>query len=312
MIGKIEKVHLREIWEHEAHNFTEWLENNLDIFKDVIDFKIINPKREHGTENFRVDLVAEDESGNKVVIENQLEKSNHDHLGKVITYLASVDATKAIWIVSEPRQEHIKAVSWLNESGLASFYLLKIEGIKIGDSNPAPLLTLIVGPSETSLEAGETKKNYTERNIELKDFWKYLLNKAKAQNTVHSNISPRMYHWLGTSSGISGINYNYTIGQHEGKIEVYIDRGKDGEINLKIFESLFSHKDQIEKSFGGPLVWEEMPGKRACRIAQYFENGGFKDVDKWEEITEEMIKGMTKMIKVFDPYLNEIKKSLSL
>src|SRR5205085_6047016 len=129
-----------------------WLENNLDILENVFDFKLTTRTREHSTGNFSVDLVAEDDSGNIVIIENQLEKSNHDHLGKIITYLASVDASKAIWIVSEPRQEHIKAISWLNESGLAEFYLLKIQGIKIGDSHPAPLLTLIVGPSEEARE----------------------------------------------------------------------------------------------------------------------------------------------------------------
>ncbi|HQK64961.1 MAG TPA: DUF4268 domain-containing protein, partial [Tenuifilaceae bacterium] len=148
MIGKIEKVPLRNIWKHEAKDFTTWLQNNIDVLTQVLDFQISNVEREQSTGNFNVDLVAEDENGNPVIIENQLEKSNHDHLGKVITYLASIGAGKAIWIVSEPRQEHVKAISWLNESTAAEFYLFKIEGIKIGNSDPAPLLTLIVGPSE--------------------------------------------------------------------------------------------------------------------------------------------------------------------
>ena len=114
MIGKITKVPLRNIWKHEAKDFTSWLQNNIDVLNQVIDFQLSNVEREQSTGNFNVDLVAEDDDGNPVIIENQLEKSNHDHLGKVITYLASIGASKAIWIVSEPRQEHIKAISWLN------------------------------------------------------------------------------------------------------------------------------------------------------------------------------------------------------
>jgi RecB family endonuclease NucS len=79
MVGKIEKVALREIWKHEAHDFTTWLENNIDVLNSVLDFQLSPPEREKNTGNFNVDLVAEDENGNIVVIENQLEKSNHDH-----------------------------------------------------------------------------------------------------------------------------------------------------------------------------------------------------------------------------------------
>jgi hypothetical protein len=95
-----------------------------------------------------VDLVAEEEGGGTVVIENQLENSNPDHLGKPITYTAFTDARAAVWIVLEPRPEHVRAISGIYESAPVEFYLLKIEGIRIGDSTPAPLLTLIVGPSE--------------------------------------------------------------------------------------------------------------------------------------------------------------------
>ncbi len=78
--------------------------------------------------------MAEDDSGNLVIIENQLERSNHDHLGKLITYLTALEAKVAIWIVREPRPEHVKAVAWLNETSSAAFYLVKVEAIQIGES----------------------------------------------------------------------------------------------------------------------------------------------------------------------------------
>ena len=149
MIGRLQRVvNLREVWEHEALHFTPWLEENIDVLNNEIDLSLSIVEREQAAGDFSVDLVAEDESGNPVIIENQLERSNHDHLGKLITYLTAIGAKAAIWIVEDPRPEHIGAISWLNESSAASFYLLKLEAVRIEDSPLAPLLTLIVGPSE--------------------------------------------------------------------------------------------------------------------------------------------------------------------
>jgi hypothetical protein len=130
MIGRLQRVPLREVWKHEAHDFTQWLEQNIDVLNDVLDFTLVNVEREKKTEStFSVDLVAESEDGATVIIENQLEKSNHDHLGKLITYLTAMQAKAAIWIVSEPRPEHVAAIAWLNEVAGADFYLLKIEAV---------------------------------------------------------------------------------------------------------------------------------------------------------------------------------------
>lgn len=310
MIGKIEKVPLRDIWKHEALDFTTWLQNNIDVLNSVLDFQISTPEREQSTGNFNVDLVAEDENGNLVVIENQLEKSNHDHLGKVITYLASVGAGKAIWIVSEPRQEHVKAISWLNESTSAEFYLFKIEGIKIGDSAAAPLLTLIVGPSEEVREAGVTKKEYAERHHLRKEFWQFLLEKAKEKTKLHSNITPGMYSWIGTGAGIGGVTFNYVIGQHDGKVELYIDHDKEtGEKNKEIFDKLFSNKKQIEDIFGESLEWERLDGKRASRIAKHFDKYGYRDNEKWEELSSQMIDSMIRLDKALTPFIQKIRTS---
>jgi len=308
MIGKIQKVHLREIWRHEAQDFTTWLQANIDVLNSVLPFQLSNVEREQNTGNFSVDLVAEDDEGSLVVIENQLEKSDHDHLGKLITYLASVGAGKAIWIVSDPRAEHIKAVSWLNES-IAEFYLFKIEGIKIGDSAPAPLLTLIIGTSKEVREAGETKKEYAERHYLRKEFWVHLLEMAKAKTKLHSNISPNIYSWIGTGAGIGGVSYNYVIGKHDSKIELYIDKDKgDGLENKAIFDQLYKNKKEIEEKFGGELSWEKLEGKRASRIAKYFSNGGFRsEKEKWDEIGGPMIDGMIKMVDALSPYIEKIK-----
>lgn len=142
MIGKISRVPLREVWKHEAYDLTRWLEQNIDVLSDAVGLPLANPEREQAAGTFSVDLVAEDAAGNPVVIENQLGRTDHDHLGKLLTYMVTVGAKTAIWVAAEPRSEHVSTVAWLNESSAASFYLLKIEAIRIGDSPPAPLLTL--------------------------------------------------------------------------------------------------------------------------------------------------------------------------
>jgi RecB family endonuclease NucS len=110
-IGKIQRVPLREVWRHEAHDFTAWLRDNIDVLNDALNLSLSNAEREQAAGDFSVDLVAEDESENPVVIENQLEKSNHDHLGKLLTYLVAIGARTAIWIVADPRPEHVSAIA---------------------------------------------------------------------------------------------------------------------------------------------------------------------------------------------------------
>lgn len=305
-IGKIERVSLRSIWPHEARDFTVWLMENIDVLNSALDFHLVNPEREKSAGDFNVDLVAEDEDGNLVVIENQLEKSNHDHLGKVVTYLSAVGASKAIWIVAEPKQEHVKAMSWLNESSSSEFYLLKIEGIKIEGSLPAPLFTLIVGPSDEVRGAGATKKEYAERHQIRNRFWTLLLEKAKAKTKLHANISPGMYSWVGTGSGIRGVTYNYVVGQHDSKVELYIDKGTAAE-NKEIFDKLKDKKETIERSFGGRLSWERLDTKRASRIARHFEKGGYRDEANWEAIADVMIDAMIALERSLSPLIARMK-----
>ena len=120
MIAKIERVSLRDVWPHEAYDFTQWLEENIDVLSEAIDRNIVNAEREKKTEStLSVDLVAVDEAGSSIIIENQLEKSDHDHLGKLITYLTAMQANTAVWIVAVPRPEHVAALTWLNESSSA-------------------------------------------------------------------------------------------------------------------------------------------------------------------------------------------------
>jgi hypothetical protein len=311
MIGKIERVKLREVWKHEALDFTRWLEENIDVLNDALDLTIINADREQAAGDFSVDIVGEDNAGNVVVIENQLERSDHDHLGKLLTYLTALEAKIAIWIVSEPRPEHVKAISWLNEGSSASFYLVKVEAIKIGDSPPAPLLTLITGPSEEAINAGATKKEIAERYAIRKRFWTGLLEKSRQKTKLHAGISASQYNWIGSSVGLpSGLGLNYAVRVHDAQVELYIDADRDtGEGNTAILEQLKVHQQRIEQAFGGSLDWESLEGKRACRITKKVSVGGWQDEEKWPEAQDALVDSMIALEASLRPFLGEIKTS---
>ncbi len=257
MIGKIKRVPLREVWKHEALDFTTWLQENIEVLNDVLDASFSGAEREQAAGNFSVDLISEDELGNPVVIENQLEKSDHDHLGKLLTYLVAFDAKVAIWIVSEPRPEHVSTITWLNESMSASFYMVKVEAIQIGDSLPAPLLTLVVGPSEEGRKVGKTKEEWAEREDVRYRFWKKLLERSKGRTKLHANISPSRGNWIGAGAGKSGLAFNYAALAHSARAELVIDRGRDAdEVNEAIFNTFLESKQHIvlQRHFSEPCV----------------------------------------------------------
>ena len=307
MIGSLRRVSLREVWPHEAQDFTPWLAENIDVLNNAIDLSLSIIEREQAAGDFIVDLVAEDESGNPVIIENQLERSNHDHLGKLITYLTQIGARAAIWIVADPRPEHISAISWLNESSSASFYLLKLEAVRIEDSLPAPLLTLIVGSSEESQEFGETKKELKGRHILRHRFWTSLLERAKEETLLHANSSPVQGSEVWTTVK-RGLSFRYLIRQHGSGVELYIDRGREADSeNNEIFDTLEKAKGKIKEVFGEPLEWQRLEGQRSCRIGKQLSLGGYRDDEKkWQEIQDAMIDTMIRLEEAFRPHIDRL------
>jgi hypothetical protein len=273
-IGKLEEVPLRELWKHEEFGFSAWLEKNLAELATAIGITLSDPKREVTTGSFSVDLVAENEEGAQVVIENQLNATDHDHLGKVLTYLTNLDAKTAIWISKQPRPEHIRAIQWLNETTPddVAFYMVRLAAYRIGGSSPAPLFTVIVGPSIESKAFGKNKKDLAERHVVRLRFWEQLLRLAREKELMlHAQRSPTKDHWLSAGAGIrSGVHYNYLAWmENEVGIELYIDTGDAAE-NKQLFDAFRAKKTQIEQDFGAPLLWERLDAKRASRIIENY------------------------------------------
>ena len=276
-IQKLRRVKLRDVWKHEAHDFTRWLVENIDVVSEATGVELAGAEPEQSVGSFSVDVVAETEAGETVAIENQLERSDHDHLGKLLTYTSNLDARVAIWIVAEPRPEHVAAVTWLNEAGLAAFYLLKVEAVAIGDSAPAPLLTLIVGPTDETSSIGASKKGLAHAEELRLRFWTGVLAEAKKTSTLHAGVSPNKYTWVGTGAGKSGLGFNYVVKRHGSRAELYIDL-KQPELSEAVFHQLHEHRNDIEARFGGALNWDVLPGRQSCRISVEMP-GGYEDLD---------------------------------
>lgn len=309
MIGKLERVPLREVWSHEAYDFTQWLEQNIDVINEALDLDIVSVDREQAAGKFSIDLVGEDQAGRKLIIENQLEKSDHDHLGKLITYLTAMQANAAIWIVREPRPEHVAAIGWLNQSLDADFYMVKVEAVRIGNSPAAPLLTLISGPSQEAKDVGMARKEFAERYAIRNRWWTDLIERSKPKSRLHAHITPGDYSWIGVSSGFRGLNFNYSVKQDSRTAELYIDRGKGCEDeNKALFDQLEEHKAEIEAAFGGPLNWEGLEGKRACRISLTLADGGYRSADElWPQLQDTQIDAMIRLERAMKPFIQKLK-----
>ena len=313
-IGKIKKVPLRNLWKKEDKDFTRWLEENIDYLNDILEFDISIESREEKVGPFRVDLYGEDNFGNKVIIENQLEKTDHDHLGKVLTYLINLEAKTAIWISSNPTDEHTKVIEWFNEVTPDNilFYLIKLEAIEIeGQPVAAPLFTIVKGPSIQAKQLGAEKKEFAQRHVLRKKFWTELLERSKGKTKICANVSPGTDHWLSTGIGKAGIVLSYLITNKYAGCELCFARGKseykEENVNKTWFDQLFKCKEEIERDFGASLNWKRLDDKWSSKIICEYQGLTLKDEDKWAEIQDEMIAAMIRFEKVFKARVRNLK-----
>ena len=295
----------RELWDSESSDFTPWLAEHIEYLNDELGTSFSVLEREKATPTgFSIDLVVEDEDERtKGIIEAQLTESDHKHLGQVLTYATAFEAEVAVWIVREPRYEHKKTIEWLNESTEKSFYLVSIEAIEV-DGTVAPLFTSVSEPSPAAKEIGDEKREPSEREIELEEFWEGLLAKSDAAFQLFQAISPKRQGWIGKSAGTGGVSYNYLIRNDYGGIELYIDTNSR-EDNKELFDRLVAKKVEIEDEFGGELEWRRLDDKRASRIRAEVVNAGLTEKDEWDRIQEEMVDAMQRFYQTFDRRITE-------
>lgn len=304
-LAKLKKVELREGWKHEANDFTKWLseEANLRLLSDEIGFDLKLIQTEAAVGDFHVDILAEEENtGRKIIVENQLEITNHDHLGKIITYASGIDAGVIVWIVKDVREEHRQAIDWLNEhtDENIEFYLLRIELWQIENSPLAPKFEMISKPNDWAKAVKESvgRGELTDTKIKQLEFWNQLREYSKKGNTKIRFQKAYPQHWTNISIGSSDAHIALTINSRDGFLttDIYIPNNKE------LYSLLSQHKDEIERELNEKLDWMELPEKKASRIRLSYP-GDFSDESKWELYFGWLLSATEKFRTVFPKYL---------
>lgn len=306
-LSKIKRLNLRDIWPNEAVDFTPWLAENIETLGEALGIDLELEAKEASVGDFSLDLLAKDlGSGRKVVIENQLTQTDHDHLGKLLTYAAGFGANSVIWIAESIREEHRQALDWLNQRTDidTDFFGVVIEVLQIDESKPAYNFKPVVFPNEwqkakrsQSIGAvgskGEAYRQYFQPLIdELRDKYKF---------TGARLAQPQP--WYAFTSGVPGVKINAVFAsKNRARVELYIDQG-DSKNNKALFDRLQGRKEEIEKQCGSLLEWERLDEKRASRISIVRDGKIENSTEELDEIRKWQIDKLLTLKRVFSPLL---------
>jgi hypothetical protein len=311
LLGKLERIPLRKAWAHEAGEFTPWLAqaDNLTLLAESLGLSELElVGTEHPVGDFKVDILCTDDGG-KVIIENQLEKTNHTHLGQILTYAAGVGARKVIWLAEAFRTEHVAALEFLNQhtTDELDFFAVEIELWRIGDSPMAPSFNVRVKPNDwakTGQQNAKAAATTTPTKQRQLKFWTGWQTWLQAKGSTLRTQKPLPQHWTNIALGRSGIHLAATVNSRESRLgmEVYI-----GHENSKaMFKQLKAHQADIDKALGNKLEWLELPDGHACRILQVRADSPLEDESEWPAYFAWLEQAALRMSEVFRPLAKEL------
>ncbi|MBS1641595.1 MAG: DUF4268 domain-containing protein [Bacteroidetes bacterium] len=302
--GEIVSVPMNQIWQHEERDFTPWLAQNIEKLGEALGgLQLEVEQTEVYAGNFQLDILAKEVSNNKVVvIENQIYKTDHKHLGQLITYASYFKADIIIWVSQEVTEEHRSAMDWLNNNtnDKLEFYAVEANIIKIDNSKPALNFKLKAFPNEWIKSGGNTPTIASTETGELyRAFFQKLLNELREKHRFTNARTGQPQSWYSFTSGIKGCIYGCSFARgSKVRAEVYIDTPSQ-EINKEIFRAFELLKVQLEQEFGEELQFEELPTKRASRIAVYRDGDIWTDTQTLDEIKNWCIEKLLKFKQVF-------------
>ena len=303
-LGKMKRIDdLRKVWPNEATNFTKWLaeEDNLEELGKAVGIDIDLEERESSVGSFNVDLFAiESGSGRKIIIENQLEDTNHDHLGKLITYASGKGAEVVIWIVKRARDEHRQAIEWLNQhtDSNIGFFLVEIELWQINDSLLAPKFNVVEKPNDWGKYMKRIEGMSETDRLKL-EFWQAFNDQMGSNSDFQQEFNlrkPQPCHWYDLSLGTSSYYISLNINTQKKKIDagLYIPNDKE------VFHRLQEHADAFKEAIGKDVEFRD--AGKSSRILLYH-SINVKDRAKWAEAATwmfEMALKFKKTVKTID------------
>lgn len=318
-LGRLEKVDLRRVWANEAVGFTPWLATaeNLALLGDAIGIDLELEAQEKNVGPFRADILCKDtDTGHWVLIENQLERTDHIHLGQLMTYAAGLQAVTIVWVAAEFTEEHRAALDWLNEitSERFRFFGVEIELWRIGNSPAAPKFNIVSKPNDWTKAVGQAARRIesealTNTKLQQLEFWSEFHDYLAACRSPIRPQKPYPQHWMNFGIGRTGFLLGALLHSPESWIgvELYLN----DEDAKTYFRLLKAQKDAIEQELGFELIWLELPERKGCRILHRLTEVKPLDQDRWPEYREWMRRHLEKFNAVFRPRIRTLDASTS-
>lgn len=310
-LGTLSRVPLRTAWQHEANQFTPWLSqaDNLNALADALGLsELVCVATEHWVGDFKLDILCTD-GDDQVIIENQLEETDHKHLGQILAYAAGVGAKKVIWVADSFRPEHASALEFLNDNTTdeLAFFGVRVELWRIGDSPLAPKFEVIVKPNNWA-KAGRVQARAATDASPTKQlqqrFWTALIEHLASKAPQIRPQKPRPQHWLNNSIGRSGFALNITANTRDERLGVEL--WMPGVAAKQHFSRLKAQQNDIEEKLGFKLDWQELPDSMACRIATWYPQASIEDEGRWSEYLDWLTQHLVKMDQVLRPIVKSL------
>ena len=276
-LGRLEQVDPLQVWALEERDFTPWLLQNGDALAAALEIDLELRQREHRVGPFELDLLGHDMTHDApLIVENQLTPTDHAHLGQLLTYAGGTDAATIVWIARTFREQHRQALDWLNErtDERTRFFGVELQVVRIGESQPAPLLKVVSAPNDWQKYARTAPgtAGQSPRQIAYAQFWSRVLERVAADHPTWTNrrsLDGHTQNWVDFPSPFRPSYYAMSFAQRNRlRHELYIDLGT-AEATTEMFERFHADRAAIEARYGTPLSWEPLPDKRASRIADY-------------------------------------------
>jgi hypothetical protein len=323
-LGQLQKVDIRNVWSNEAQDFTPWLaeEANIRLLGDTIGLELEVEAQEKDVGPFRADILCKDTAtGNWVLIENQLERTDHSHMGQLITYAAGLKAVTIIWIASRFTDEHRAALDWLNEitDGEFNFFGLEMEVWKIGESAAAPKFNIVCAPNNWTQTVSNKKKVIEQgdltgaKQLQL-EFWTAFREHVLDQDTIIKPTKPLPQVWMNISIGRSGFALvtvasttdieSQESNNHHLRVEFLMMNDAD----KTYFAQIESQKVAIENEFGGSIIWAESVGKKQSKLFVK-RIVDLDDRKQWPSYHEWLLKNLEKFHVIFAKRVKQLVSS---
>jgi len=295
----------RKVWTNEALDFTPWLAKpeNLQQLGEALEIELEVEAQEHSVGPFRADILCKQVGTNHwVLVENQLERTDHTHLGQLLTYAAGLDAVSIIWVSTQFTEEHRATLDWLNRitDDIVNFFGVELEILRIGESDPAPRFNVISRPnqwSKTVAAAGNSWASGETAQTHLA-YWTAFKEALSERDSTLRAPKPIPQNWVGLSP-FNRIGFSISTATNKEKNRLSVDLYIGGKSADGFFRALLPMKEAIEAQLG-PLVWHD-GAVQDRRVIKYLEDANPTVREDWPRQHRWIADNMEAFTRVFSP-----------